>query len=201
MPWAPDYATIPELKSYRRIGDGGDDIELGLAIGSASRAIDEATGRQFGKTDTVETRTFEAGWVDRLGLYVAEIDDMHTVTGLVVTVSGAAVTAGNYRLLPRDADKRGRPWEQIAVRTVTADTLGSGPGTVAVTATWGWNSIPATIHNACLLEASRFFADRNAPWGVAGSPDMGNEMRLLAKVHPDVEVMLTPYRRDEADIG
>lgn len=196
MAWAPDYATVGELRSYRRLGDAGDDVELALAVTSASRAIDEATDRQFGKTDSVETRTYDAGWSDTLGLYVVEIDDVHTVTGLVVTVSGAAVTSGNYRLLPRDADKRGRPWERLALRTVTPDPLGCGLGEVQVAATFGWTAVPTTIKNACLLQASRLFADRNAPFGVAGSPDMGNELRLLAKVHPDVEVMLTPFMRE-----
>ncbi len=197
MSWAPSYATPAELRSYRRIGDTGDDVELALAVGSASRAIDEATDRQFGKTDTVETRTYEAGWSAAEGLYVVEIDDVHTVTGLVVTVSGAAVT--NYRLWPRNADKRGRPWERLYLRAVTPDPLGCGPGEVTVAATFGWAAVPADITNACLLQASRFFADRNMPHGVAGSPELGNEMRLLAKVHPDVEVMVTPYKRAGAD--
>ena len=70
---------------------------------------------------------------------------------------------------------------------------------MSVTATFGWAAVPATIHNACLLQASRFFADRNMPHGIAGSPDLGNELRLLAKVHPDVEVMVTPYKRAGAD--
>lgn len=201
MAWAPSYVETAELRSYRRIQGAGDNVELDLAISSASRAIDEATGRQFGKTDTVETRTYEAGWSDRLGLYVVEIDDVHTITGLVVTVSGAPVTAGNYRLYPLDADKRGRPWERLALKTVTPDPLGCGLGLVTVAATFGWTAIPTTIKNACLLEASRFFADRSAPFGVAGSPELGNELRLLAKVHPDVEVMLTPYMLTEGDLG
>lgn len=196
MAWSPDYVSVGDLRSYRRLGDAGDDIELALAITSASRAIDETTGRQFGKTDTVETRTFEAGWSDEHGLYVVEIDDVHTATGLVVTVSGAAVT--NYRLWPRNAAQQGRPWERLYLRSVTPDPLGCGLGEVTVAATFGWTATPTTIKNACLLQASRLFADRNAPFGVAGSPDMGNEMRLLAKVHPDVEVMVEPYKRHGA---
>ncbi len=199
MAWAPSYATPAELRSYRRIGDTGDDVELALAVGSASRAIDEATDRQFGKTDTVETRIYDAQWSDAKGLFYIEMDDVHTVTGLVVTVSGAAVSAGNYRLWPRNADKLGRPWERLYLRTVTPDPLGCGLGEVTVAATFGWSAVPADITNACLLQASRFFADRNMPHGIAGSPDLGNEMRLLAKVHPDVEVMLEPYKRAGAD--
>lgn len=199
MAWKPDYVSVGDLRSYRRLGDAGDDVELALAVTSASRAIDEATDRQFGKTESVETRTYEAGWSERLGLYIVEIDDVQTLTGLVVTVSGAAVTSGNYRLYPRDADKRGQPWERLALRTVTPDPLGSNLGEVTVAATFGWTAVPSTIKNATLLQASRLFADRNAPFGVAGSPDMGNELRLLAKVHPDVEVMVTPFKRAGAD--
>lgn len=194
--WSPDYVTVGDLRSYRRLGDAGDDVELALAVTSASRAIDEATDRQFGKTDTVETRSYEAGWSATEGLYVVEIDDIQTVTGLVVTVSGAAVT--DYRLWPRNAAQQGRPWERLYLAKVTPDPLGCGPGEVTVAATFGWTAVPTTIKNACLLQASRFFADRNAPFGVAGSPDMGNEMRLLAKVHPSVEVMVTPYKRHGA---
>lgn len=201
MAWAPSYCETTELRSYRRISDAQEDVELALAIASASRAIDEATGRQFGKTDAVETRTYEAGWSDRLGCYMVELDDVQTLTGFVVTVSAAAVLATDYRLYPLDADKRGRPWERMAIKTVTPDTLGCGPGTVQVAATWGWTAVPPTIKDACLLQASRFFADRNAPFGVAGSPDQGSELRLLAKVHPDVDVHLVPYMRQEGDIG
>lgn len=196
MAWRPDYVSPADLRSYRRIGDGKDDVELALAVSSASRAIDEATDRQFGKTDAAETRTYEAGWSDAEGLYVAEIDDVQDLTGFVVTVNGATVTGGNYRLWPRNADKESRPWERLYLRTVTPDPLrGCGPGEVSVTATFGWTAIPTTIVNATLLQASRFFADRNMPHGIAGSPDLGNEMRLLAKVHPDVDVMLIPYKR------
>lgn len=202
MAWAPSYVTAADLRSYRRLGDTGDDVELSLAAGSASRAIDEATGRQFGKTDSVETRTYDAGWSDRLGLYVVEIDDIQTLAGLVVTVSGQSVpTVSGYRLYPRDADKRRRPWERLALRAVTPDPLGSGLGEVSVTATFGWTEVPDDIKNATLLQASRFFADRNMPHGIAGSPELGNEMRLLAKVHPDVEVMLAPYCRQEGSLG
>lgn len=200
MAWRPDYVSPADLRSYRRIGDGKDDVELALAVSSASRAIDEATDRQFGKTDAAETRTYEAGWSDAEGLYVAEIDDVQTLGGFVVTVNGATVTGGNYRLWPRNADKEGRPWERLYLRTVTPDPLrGCGAGEVSVTATFGWTAIPTTIVNATLLQASRFFADRNMPHGIAGSPDLGNEMRLLAKVHPDVDVMLIPYKRAGAD--
>ena len=199
MAWAPDYISPGDLGAYRRLGDTAEDVELAEAISSACRAIDRATERQFGKTDAVETRTYDAKWSDAQGLYYVEIDDVQTLTGLVVTVSGAAVTSGNYRLWPRNAANEGRPWERLYLKTVTPDPLGCGLGEVTVAATFGWTAIPTTIKNAAKLQASRFFADRNMPHGIAGSPELGNEMRLLAKVHPDVEVMVTPYKRHGAD--
>lgn len=53
--------------------------------------------------------------------------------------------------------------------------------------------IPSAVKQACLIQASRFFTRRYAPFGVAGSPDSGSEIRLLAKVDVDVAVILGPY--------
>jgi hypothetical protein len=53
--------------------------------------------------------------------------------------------------------------------------------------------VPSAVKQACLIQASRFFTRRYAPFGVAGSPESGSEMRLLAKVDPDVAVILGPY--------
>lgn len=54
--------------------------------------------------------------------------------------------------------------------------------------------IPAGVTQACLLQASRFFARRYSPFGIAGSPENGSELRLLSRVDPDVAVVLAPYR-------
>lgn len=55
-------------------------------------------------------------------------------------------------------------------------------------------SAPSPIRQATLLQASRLFVRKNSPYGIAGSPDMGSELRLLAKLDPDVEVLVRPYR-------
>jgi len=61
--------------------------------------------------------------------------------------------------------------------------------------------VPTTVKQATLLQASRVFARREAPFGVAGSPDMGSELRLLEKVDPDVAVMLVPYVRNRVKVA
>lgn len=195
MAWAPAYATDRQLASYLRIGDTVDDPELGLAVESASRAIDHATNRQFGVVDSAEARTYEVRWSRTKGLWVADIDDLMTTTGLVVTVSGSAVASSNYQLYPLNAAAESMPWTRLGLESATPTSLGAGPATIEATAQWGWSTVPDTIHNATLIQAARFHARQRSPLGVAGSPEMGSELRLLAKADPDVEVMVRRFRR------
>jgi hypothetical protein len=182
MAWAPDYAQVSDLATYVRIGDDDDDAQLGLAVTTSSRAIDRHCRRQFGLVAAPEVRYYQPRWDRRSCRWVADIDDLMTTTGLLV--DGDAVVGPV--LLPRNAAVRGEPWTVLAV---------DASDEVAVTARWGWTAIPNPIKQACLLQASRLFARRGSPFGVAGSPEMGNELRLLAKVDPDVAVALAPYRK------
>lgn len=193
MAWAPDYVTVEKLASYLRIDDPADDPELALAITDASRAIDHAANRQFGLIDNPEARAYPARFDYGRGRWVVDVDDFQTATGLVVTVDGTAVTV--FGREPVNAAQKGRPWTRLAFTDDSEAVPSCSPYEVVVTARWGWTEVPATVEQAALLQASRFFTRRNAPFGVAGSPDAGSEMRLLAKVDPDVAVSLTAYRR------
>jgi len=51
------------------------------------------------------------------------------------------------------------------------------------------------VLNACKLQTGRFNKRLQALFGVAGSPADGSEVRLLAKLDPDVAVMLVDYTR------
>ena len=194
MAWGPDYVTASEMKSYLRIDDTVDDTEIGFAITAASRAIDKATNRQFGVVGSPEVRRYYSRWDRRRCVYVVEIDDLMTTTGLVVTNANGdtvseLVTAGDsgFTLEPVNNADMGRPWTQFVVDSAT--------GYFDVTGSWGWTAVPDTIKQAALLQASRLFKRRDAPFGVAGSPDLGSELRLLAKVDADVEVVVAAYRR------
>ena len=197
MAWAPAYATATELKAFVRIDDTVDDAEIGLALEGASRVIDKATDRQFGVLAAAEARVYVPEWNSNRCAYVARIDDLMTTTDLVVTVSSAVVAADSRALLPLNAAENGRPWTKLVTDSATPGTIATGyQATVDVTAIWGWTAVPDTIKEMTLLQASRFLARREAPFGVAGSPDAGSEMRLLAKADPDVALMATAYRRD-----
>lgn len=199
MTWAPDYVTSAELKTFLRISDTDDDAWVASVVTAASRAVDRAMSRQFGKTASTEERQYSARWDRRRRRWVVPVDDVMTVTGLVVTTVDedgtltGTITA--YDLEPRDADLRGRPWERLVVRSSSTVVPVGAPYEMAVTATWGWTAVPETVKTATRLQASRFFARRESPYGIAGSPDTGSELRLLAKLDPDVATSLSDYRR------
>lgn len=199
MAWAPDYATSAELAAYVRIGDSADDVQLALAVAAASRAVDRSTHRQFGLVAAPEGRLFAAEWDAGARWWVVPMDDLMTVEGLAVAVDvddagagGMAVTG--YQLAPLNAQLTGRPWEQLLIGHA-ASGRPSQTARVRVTARFGWSGVPPTVKQATLLQASRLLARRDAPFGVAGSPEAGSELRLLAKVDPDVAVILSEYRR------
>lgn len=60
--------------------------------------------------------------------------------------------------------------------------------------TFSEDDIPAGIKYACLIQASRLVKRKDAPFGVAGSPAMGSEMRLLDRLDPDVVVHARPHK-------
>lgn len=183
MAWAPDYLEVEDLRSYEGIPDEEDDAVLGLAIATSSRAIDRHCRRQFGLVAAPETRYYRARYDCRLG-WVVDVDDLMTAVGLLVSGVAPAASA----LAPRNAAAKGRPWTTIA--------LTSRPtGDVEAVGQWGWSAFPDAVKQGCLLQSSRLVMRRSAPFGIAGSPDSGSEMRLLAKVDPDVAVSLDDYRR------
>lgn len=194
----PDYCTLAELRSFVRISDAadtGEDTHLSAAITAASRAIDHTTRRQFGLVAAPAARYYTPYVSDVYGR-VIDIDDLMTTTSLVVKtdldddhVYENTITA--YRLWPLNAAGNSKPWTRLAFDT-TASVSGN-TGSVEVTASWGWTSVPATVKEAALIQASRFYKRKDSPYGVAGADAMGNSIRLLARVDPDVYTMLLPY--------
>jgi uncharacterized phiE125 gp8 family phage protein len=189
--WAPDYATAAELRAYLRISDSVDDTQLGYAITAASRAIDRHTRRQFGSV-TAEERVYTPVYDRHRRRWVVEIDDLMTAASSVEVDGTVLVT---YTLEPRNAAAKSRPWTHLVVDKDSTVVPCGDEYEVAVTAAWGWTSVPTPVKQACLLQAARFHARRDSPYGVAGSPDLGSELRLLSKVDADVAVTLRPYLR------
>jgi hypothetical protein len=123
------------------------------------------------------------------------VDDIYDITGLAVLgdLDGSGTYATSITVkysLPKNAIAIGKVVTDLALDNGT-----TSPGAIKVTALWGWTAVPATILAATLLQASRIASRRDSPYGVAGSPELGSELRLLSKLDPDVAIMVSAYRR------
>lgn len=191
MPWKPDYVDADTLALYMRITGDQDDAELALAATASSRAIDGFTHRQFGQLAAPEQRFYTA-WIDyERGQWVIDVDDFMTTVGMVVEVADVGTLAlTDFTKEPVNAAGEGRPWERLVVDVDSAVMPTGKANEIAATVRWGWTAIPNEVKLASKLQGSRFHSRRDSPYGVAGSPDTGSEMRLLSRVDPDVGVML-----------
>lgn len=199
MPWQPDYATVAELRSFvTRSASTVDDTELQFAVTAASRVVDEFCGRQFGQVSPVEARLYTAFWDRRRARWLIDTDDISSSTGLLVSVDDnddqvfdRSIT--DFRLWPFNNDERARPWTRIIVNPDSTFQPSVAEGAVQVTALWGWTAVPTAVKQATLIEANRIFQRRVSPFGIAGSPETGSELRLLRSVDVDAQKILRPY--------
>lgn len=213
MPWAPSYASTTDLRDFVRIDDDADDTVIELALSGASRSIDNACDprpdwtRQFGRTDTPESRFFTPS---RRGYDVPVRDQWVVVTDDIADASLAAaspfvsvdatgdggwVAVTGCLVLPVNASATGEPGTSVLFARSSMPVPPLIAECVKVTVEWGWPVIPDAVHEACLLQSSRLLSRRDAPFGVAGSPEVGSEIRLLARLDPDVEQLIRPYVR------
>lgn len=188
MAWAEDYISIPQLAAYVGVDDNADDNEFQPIITAASRAINKRCNRQFGRLTVPAARVYRRPAVYDVvtGLWLVEVDDVQDVTGM--TVGGVPYADSGAVLLPDNAPTDGVPWERLGFADRPTSPL------VAV-AVWGWTAVPLQVLTATKLQCARWFARRGSPLGVAGSPDQGSELRLLAKLDPDVSTSLAGLSR------
>lgn len=195
MAWAPDYVTSSDLKSYLRIDDTADDVFVALWVTTASRNVDDFCGRQFGQATSAEDRYYPTFWDRHERAWFAELDDVQDTTGLTfadkngTAVAVATTTTDGYTLLPRNAAAKGKPYERVKL-------TGWCGGELTAHALWGWTAVPSAVSTGLYLQAARLAARRDSPFGIAGSPTEGSEMRLLAQLDPDFKTALKPFRRD-----
>lgn len=209
MAWAPDYLTTAELKAWLRKNDSSDDALLAEVITAASRAVDWHCGRQFGSITEAVARYYVWGGELVEGRQALLIDDLATTTDLVVTVDtdgdGDAdqtlVSGTDFDLWPANAPADGLTWTRLVLRTGAGAAWPTGyHRAVAITARWGWPAVPASVKQATRFQAARWFTRRNAPFGVAGSPEQGSELRLLEKLDPDLAPALARFTRPWAAV-
>lgn len=165
------YVSVAEIAEFCRIPDDADDAWLALIAASVTATVDQACNRSF-QVAVSDSRAFFAEFDRIADRYVVFTDDF-------VSVDSAVDSDGNDLEFVVDGN-----------HTLVFD---EDPGEVLVTADFGYDAVPESVKLACLLQASRLVMRRDSPLGVAGSP--GSEMRLLARLDPDVETLLRPYKR------
>ena len=190
------YCTLSDLKTSLAIEDIQDDTALEAAILTASRMIDDYTGRFFyrdGTTGAPVTRYYTPdSW------YITNLDDFVSLSQIALDddfdqTYTTILAASDYLIDPVNNARRGWPYNRITAidRYIFPYAY---PQSVRVQAVWGWPSVPAEISMATKLQASRLFIRRQSPFGIAGTPEIGT-VRLTSRLDPDVEALIRPFRK------
>lgn len=188
--WAPDYVDAAAAAEYARLP--ADDPYVAELATAAARAVDGFCNRQFGQLDAPGTFTYDgarAVYDRRTGRWMLEVDDIMNTTGLAVTVNGTTVTAGatGYQLWERNAVAKGYPHTHLLL-------AGQPDGDVDVLARFGWSAVPASVIAAVRFQVNRWAVRRESPYGTAGSPSEGSELKLSAVLDPDTRAILAGGR-------
>lgn len=197
MPWAPPYCTPEELAHYN-----GDAVaaemtaELTLAVETASRSVDRACGRQFGLLDEPVARYFTAEYDRSRRVWVIPCEDFATTDDLTVETVGPQYDAllTGYLPAPVNAVVDGTVWTSLVIGSGAPVAPNSTENGVRITAKWGWLEVPPAVKLATLIQASRLYARRLAPFGLAGNPEVG-QVRLLDRLDVDLMTSVRPYQK------
>lgn len=191
------YVARADFKDDVNIPDTDDDSTLDRIIEDVSRLIDDHCGfplRHFFSTSTGVVRYYSATSCGRV-----EIDDAISVTEVALDRGGQGtwsevMASTDYVLHPLNAAGHSWPYTSIKARY---DNLPAGVlKGVRVTGQFGWASVPKVVRRAAMLQVNRMLKRNDAPLGAAMAASMdGGGMRLLAKLDPDVEVLLRGVRR------
>lgn len=190
------YATREQLKRRLdiEVDDTRFDEDLDRVIEASSRAIDDYCGRRFHVTAEPTARRYSTGSHD-----VLKIDDLASGTGVTVELGNGAggwsvADPAGYQLEPVNAPEVGQPYTRIR-GLATRWPVGSA-ALVRVTGRWGYGlAIPAAVVEACLLQSTRLFQRKDAPFGVVGAANEMGSLRLLARLDADVETLLNSVSR------
>lgn len=191
---ANEYSTLAVLKQQLTIAatDTTRDTLLNQALESASRSIDNLTGRRFFLDAVATARTYNP--TGRISYNIRSeqafiSDDIGSTAGLIVEVgvSPSFTVVNVFDTEPDNALVLGRA---ITTLRLPQGGVWSGGGSdrVRITARWGWPAVPAEVVEATLIQAARLFRRKDSPEGVTGSAEWG--VIRLSRVDPDVQALV-----------
>lgn len=197
------YCTLAELKTrISNISGTASDSMLEGVIEAVSREIDNYCRRRFYSEE--ETRYYTAEHSNLL--MVEDIGTALVGTAAAVTVQTDEDGDRTYEITWEADDFDLWPYNDtphmelhLTPNGTYTFPVGVAKG-VKVTAHFGYvygtssGDAPRDVQEACLIQSFRIWKRKDAPFGVAGSAEMG-QMIVLPKVDPDVALLLDPYRR------
>ncbi len=204
MSIANGYATLAEFKARyfpSGVSDTTDDAVIEGVIEAVSRLIDNYCNRRFFVSASDETRY---GTAEFAGILFC--DDLASLTSLATDDDGDRVyettwASTDFDLMPFNAALEGKSYAYIEVTPngnygfpigiAKGVKLVGKFGMVNVTAS---NATLDAINEACLLQVIRLFKRKDAPFGIAGGPEVG-QLMTISKLDPDVLLLLQGFRK------
>lgn len=197
------YATLAEFLSRYVPAAGTDtarDTTIEQTITAVSRAIDLLGPRRFwvNAADALETRYFTVKKIIDGKFWLP--DDVVSITTLASDNDGDGTyeitwATTDYKLGPPNAALDGWPYNNIRRLPFGLYWFPEGiEDGLKIIGRFGFPAVPAQITEACYLQSHRLLLRKTAPFGVAGSAEMGQVM-VLPKLDPDVELQIQPFLR------
>lgn len=199
-PDSSTYITMSQMKETLEIeGETYADDDIVVSIESASRVIDAYKGTRF--FPTAETRTYTppgcipTAWnPNDQSLPIYDLCGLDHVT-VDLTGDGSFgstwVQGTDFYLEPFDADLTGKPWNTITLRWQAGRQWPSWQYSVRVAGTFGWETAPGQVVEACGILANRYLKRiRETPYGIVAIGTDAMAMARLGKIDPDVAFML-----------
>jgi len=182
------YASVEELKERIDIDSTTDDQILGRVLDAVSRLIEKPhyANQRFYTTAADETRYFTALTADYCPIPIGLV----SVTTLAIDndddrTYGETWATSDFEYEPVNASTDNEPYGGIRIHPTGNYTFPLGINQVKVIGKFGWPALPDEIREATLLQATRLFRRKEAPFGVVGSGDFGQAI-MVKTLDPDV---------------
>lgn len=192
------YIELDDIKARLGIDDNKDDAKLMQMVTAMSRFVDTFCRRRFYVSSVDETRYFTP-----TNYTYCRVDDLASVTTLAIDSSGDRTFANtwsstDYDLIKQTTALDGFP--VIAIQTTPNSSKTFYPhyyNSVKVVGKFGFaatSPVLDVVREAVALQVARMMKRGDAPFGVAGSGNLGQAV-TISDVDPDIKIMLAPPLR------
>jgi hypothetical protein len=198
---ADTYCDNSDVKSFIGLSGSSQDSNIDLAIKGACRLIDNYCGRHFYKPTSAFAKHFTPD-----NPYILDVPDIANTTSLVVkiddnddgTYEKTLTLNTDFYLNPINVQDmigdQEAPFNQIRIfdRRSSERFDPDIKKHVEITALWGFESVPDAVKMATILQTSRLWKRKDAPFSTYGNSDVG-EVELMSRMDPDAKQLIKGY--------